>query len=83
MNQFEFEDEGMDCYNLMNEFIQKLHAKGKGVSSTQYSDKFQRGKRFGKNRGRGGGDGIVNEEETSKGNNRKIENLKKMFSRDL
>jgi GTPase SAR1 family protein len=63
INQFEHEDEGMDCYNLMNEFVQKLHAKNRGVSSTQYNDKFQRGKKFGRGRGRGGLSGIDGEGE--------------------
>lgn len=66
INQFEFEDQGMDCYNLMNEFVQKLHGKKRGVNSMQYESKFQqRGKKF--KRGRGGGGIDDNDEDQESG----------------
>ena len=50
----------------MNEFVQKLHGKKRGVNSMQYESKFQqRGKKF--KRGRGGGGIDDNDEDQESG----------------
>jgi hypothetical protein len=57
----------MDCYNLLNEFVQKLHGKKRGVNSTQYESKFQqRGKKFKRERGSGGIDDDDDDQQSGK-----------------
>ena len=51
-NTFQFEGETMDCYNLLNMFVQSLNVVGAGVESDEYESRFLRVKR---GRGRGGG----------------------------
>ena len=58
----------------MNEFVQKLHGKKRGVNSMQYESKFQqRGKKF--KRGRGGGGIDDNDEDQESANNKNFSSL--------
>ena len=56
----------MDCYNLINSFVQILHGKNRGVDGTDYDAKFAKSKR-GRGRGGRGKGGIDEEEEDGKG----------------
>eukprot|EP00946_MAST-07B_sp_MAST-7B-sp1_P004665 g4665.t1 len=53
INSFQFQGEDMDCYNLINAFVQNLNSLGAGVESSEYESRFLNTKR-GRGRDRGG-----------------------------
>ena len=53
INSFQFQGEDMDCYNLINAFVQNLNSLGAGVESSEYESRFLSAKR-GRGRDRGG-----------------------------
>jgi hypothetical protein len=61
-NEFEYNDESMDCYNLMNDFVQHLNIKNCGVDGTEYDARFAKSKR-GRRKGRIGGPGDIDDDD--------------------
>ena len=66
-NEFELNDENMDVYNLMNDFVQIINGKNGGVDGTEYDARFAKSKKRGRGRGGKGTGGIDDDDDDSKG----------------
>ena len=66
-NEFELNDENMDVYNLMNDFVQIINGKNGGVDGTEYDARFAKSKKRGRGRGGKGTGGIDDDDDGSKG----------------